>query len=146
MTYSVGQWFCMVLQLWPSKTDALMQSQIWVGRWRLNRTLEKKVRSIVQKANPMYIKVFFVVLQQRRQKCRIWLQSRKLWPSKTHSLMQLQIWAGRWRRSCTLEKKIRSIVQNINPKNLFMSFCMIFLYIILGWYHNNLGWKYCLLF
>ena len=26
-----------------------------------------------------------------------------------------------------------------------MSFC-IFLYVILGWYHNNLGWKYCLLF
>ena len=31
-------------------------------------------------------------------------------------------------------------------KNLFMSFCTIFLYVILGWYHNNMGWKYCLLF
>ena len=30
--------------------------------------------------------------------------------------------------------------------NLFISFCMIFSYVILGWYHNNLGWKYCLLF
>ena len=24
--------------------------------------------------------------------------------------------------------------------------CTIFLYISLGWYHNDLGWKYCLLF
>ena len=30
--------------------------------------------------------------------------------------------------------------------NLFMSFFTIFLYIILGWYQDNLGWKYCLLF
>ena len=31
-------------------------------------------------------------------------------------------------------------------RNLFMSFCTIFLYIILGWNQNTLGWKYCLLF
>ena len=31
-------------------------------------------------------------------------------------------------------------------KKLFMSFCTIFLYVILGWYHDNLGWKCCLLF
>ena len=30
--------------------------------------------------------------------------------------------------------------------NLFMSFCMVFSYVVLGWYHNNLWWKYCLLF
>ena len=30
--------------------------------------------------------------------------------------------------------------------NLFMSFCMILLYLIFGWYHDNLGWRYCLLF
>ena len=33
----------------------------------------------------------------------------------------------------------------INNK-LVHSFCTIFLYVILGWYHNNLWWKYCLLF
>ena len=27
-----------------------------------------------------------------------------------------------------------------------MFFYTIFLYVILGWYHNNLGWKYCLIF
>ena len=30
--------------------------------------------------------------------------------------------------------------------NLFMSLCTIFTYVILGRYHDNLGWKYCLLF
>ena len=30
--------------------------------------------------------------------------------------------------------------------NLFMSFCTIFSYVILGWYHDNLGWKYRSLF
>ena len=31
-------------------------------------------------------------------------------------------------------------------KNLFRSFCTIFSYVIFGWYHDYLGWKYCLLF
>ena len=30
--------------------------------------------------------------------------------------------------------------------NLFISFCTIFSNIILGWHHDNLAWKYCLLF
>ena len=34
----------------------------------------------------------------------------------------------------------------IDIKNLSMSFCTIFRYVIFGWYHNNLEWKYCLLF
>ena len=33
-----------------------------------------------------------------------------------------------------------------NKTNLFISFCTIFWYVVLGWYDNNLWWKYFLLF
>ena len=44
-----------------------------------------------------------------------------------------------------LEKKTWKAV-DLENWNLFISSCTIFSYIILGWNHNNLEWKYCLLF
>jgi hypothetical protein len=56
-----------------------------------------------------------------------WSQMRPFWQSRLYELLQ--------------KRK-----QMIATWNLFMSFCTIFSYLILGWYHDNLGWKYFLLF
>ena len=41
---------------------------------------------------------------------------------------------------------VKFLIELLDNKNLFMFFCTIFSYVILWSNHNNLRWKYCLLF
>ena len=88
-----------------------------VGRWRLNRTLEKVVSKLFKRS-------VFVSKREAIPWMSWQILSKKAFTiSKTEALKQSQIWPVRWRRSCTLEKKILNIVQEINPKPTKIKVC-----------------------
>ena len=84
-------------------------------------------------------------------KQNIWFDEKKakpVWFSGPKSTLQqnLCVFKNGWdenTQGASLQTFLWSYKTDIK---MFISFCTIFAYLILGWYDDNFGWNYCLLF
>ena len=118
---------------WFSLTDNY-DYRLFIFCWQT--WIEKKNRCLISLQAHSWHSILYTVMLLKHSMCFPlqheevqYYRTTSLWTCHSYTLLATVAWPRFW-----------------STLNLFMSCCAIFSYIILGWCHYNLRWKYCLLF